>query len=438
MRVSVFGLGYVGCVSAACLAKEGHTVVGVDVTSSKVDAVNRGEATILEERIGGLVKETVRAGQLRATADAAEAVRHTDLSLICVGTPSRRNGSLDLTFVRRVAEEIGRAVSEKLDPHTVVLRSTVLPGTLEDVVIPTLERSSGRELGAGFDACVNPEFLREGTSVRDFYEPPFTLIGAATERAAQQLEALYEGIDAPLLRVDVRTAEMVKYACNAFHALKVSFANEIGRICRAFGIDSHRVMKVVCTDTKLNISPAYLRPGFAFGGSCLPKDLRALTHAARRHDLQVPVLEATLETNRRQIEQAAQMVLDAGHRSVGILGLSFKEGTNDLRESPMVALVEILLGKGLDLRIYDRHVTQASLIGANRTFIETHIPHIWSLMCDSRGEVLQHADTLVLGTWSTEFASLLQERRNGQVIIDLVRLADRTTDDEEGYQGICW
>lgn len=438
VRVSVFGLGYVGCVSAACLAREGHSVVGVDINLRKVEALQRGESTIVEEGIAELVKEMVDAGHLRATTSAAEAVRETDLSLICVGTPSRPNGSLELTYVEHVAEEIGRAIAEKSEPHTVVLRSTVLPGTLETVVIPILERHSGKKPGSGFDACVNPEFLREGTSVRDFYEPPFTLIGATSERAAEQLGALYRGIGAPVFHLDVRAAEMVKYACNAFHAVKVSFANEIGNVCRAIGIDSHEVMDVFCTDTKLNLSPAYLRPGFAFGGSCLPKDLRALTYEARRQDVETPLLRAALETNRAHIELAARMVLDTGHRSVGILGLSFKEGTDDLRESPMVALAEILLGKGLELRIYDRRVSQGGLIGANREFIETHIPHIWSLMCEDLTEVVRRSDTLVLGTRSEEFFTIGKKRRNGQVVVDLARVLEEHTSEDGWYRGICW
>jgi GDP-mannose 6-dehydrogenase len=436
MNVSIFGLGYVGCVSAACLAKQGHAVVGVDVNPLKVEMVRRGESTIVEAGIGELVAEVVASGALTATTSAAAAVAASELAMICVGTPGSPNGSLDLRYVERVCREIGAALRDRETPFTVVVRSTVLPGTVEGVVIPAIEESSGRRVGEGIEVCVNPEFLREGTSIRDFHAPPFTLIGATRDSAAERVRALYDGIDAPFYLVEIRAAEMVKYACNAFHGLKVSFANEVGNVCKALGIDSHEVMRVFCADTKLNISPAYLKPGFAFGGSCLPKDMRALIYRARQADVETPVLQAALESNRRQIERAADMVLETGHRRIGVLGLSFKEGTDDLRESPMVALVERLIGKGMELVIYDRNVSRGGLLGANREFVERQIPHIWSLMRDRMSDVVDGSDTLVLGNRAAEFRDV--SGREGQVVIDLVRVFEDRVTDGNGYRGVCW
>ena len=437
MQISIFGMGYVGCVSAACFAKQGNDVLGVDVNTAKVEMINRGDSTIVEEGIADLTREVVDAGKLRATTDIAEAVNQSRISMICVGTPSRANGSIDLSYIERVCEQIGQVLRQKTAEHLVVIRSTVLPGTIEGTVIPILERASGRRRGEGWDVCSNPEFLREGSSIRDFYDPPFTLIGAGGETAAEPLAALYEPIDAPLYITEIKAAEMVKYACNAFHGLKVSFANEIGNVCKELGIDSHRVMEVFAADTKLNVSAAYLKPGFAFGGSCLPKDLRALTYKARQLDVDTPVLAATLESNRQQIERAIDMVLDAGNRRIGVLGISFKEGTDDLRESPMVALVETLIGKGMELTIYDRNVSEAGLLGSNREFIERTIPHIWSLMRDVMTEVTQ-ADTLILGTKDPEFRVLQERTRPGQTVIDLARVFSGQVSNGNGYRGICW
>lgn len=436
--ISVFGLGYVGCVSAACFAREGHSVTGVDVNPSKVEMINAGKATIVEMGIGELVAEMAAGGRLTATTDVARAVRETAISLVCVGTPSRPNGSLDLSYVERVAEQIGAAIKGKPGRHTVVIRSTVLPGTIHDVVVPALERTSGKRAGADFGVCGNPEFLREGTSIRDFYDPPFTLVGADDPETGQAVAALYAGIEAPVHVVPVRTAEMVKYACNCFHGLKVAFANEIGNICKASGVDSHEVMRIFCEDRKLNISAAYLKPGFAFGGSCLPKDLRAIVYRAREMDVEVPILRATLESNRKQIDRAFRMVQAAGHRRVGILGMSFKAGTDDLRESPMVALIEQLLGKGLDLHIYDRDVSESRLMGANREYIEREIPHIWTLIRPSIPEVLSRADTIVVGNGSAEFRSVRDHLRDDQILIDLVRAFGTVPAGDPRYQGIAW
>ena len=436
--ISVFGLGYVGCVSAACFAREGHSVTGVDVNPSKVEMINAGKATIVEMGIGELVAEMAASGRLTATTDVARAVRETAISLVCVGTPSRPNGSLDLSYVERVAEQIGAAIKGKPGRHTVVIRSTVLPGTIHDVVVPALERTSGKRAGADFGVCGNPEFLREGTSIRDFYDPPFTLVGADDPETGQAVAALYAGIEAPVHVVPVRTAEMVKYACNCFHGLKVAFANEIGNICKASGVDSHEVMRIFCEDRKLNISPYYLRPGYAFGGSCLPKDLRATVYNARSHDVPVPVLEATLESNRLQIERAYELVMATGKKRVGVLGLSFKAGTDDLRESPMVALIERLIGKGVQLSIYDPYVTSSRLMGANREYIEREIPHIWELMRGSTKEVLDASDAVIIGNSAGEFREIQGHLRADQPVVDLVRAFGPRLSDGAAYQGICW
>ncbi|MFI7637447.1 nucleotide sugar dehydrogenase [Nonomuraea sp. NPDC049400] len=435
MRISVFGLGYVGCVSAACLASMGHEVVGVDVNQTKVDLVASGRAPVVEERIGEMTAEMVRKGALRATTDAAEAVRETDVSLVCVGTPSAANGSLSTLYLERVAEEIGSALRPG---QTVVFRSTMLPGTCEGLLIPILEAASGLRAGRDFGVAVNPEFLREGTSVRDFFEPPKTVIGESDPAAGELVAALYEGLPGEVFHVPIAVAEMTKYADNAFHGLKISFANELGAVCQALGIDSHEVMDVFLADTKLNVSPAYLRPGFAFGGSCLPKDLRGLVYAARRADVSVPLLSHVLPANEAHLQRAFELVVAADSRKVGLFGLSFKPGTDDLRESPLVELAERLLGKGYDLRIYDENVTLSRLMGANRHYIEQRLPHLGDLLTNSVDDVLSHADVCVIG--SREPAVLDAVARSGtRTIIDLVRLPDaaerRAT---PGYVGLAW
>jgi GDP-mannose 6-dehydrogenase len=436
--VSVFGLGYVGCVSAACFAREGHTVVGVDFVGSKVDMINSGQATIVEQGIAELVAEMQASGRLRATTDVAEAVHATDISLVCVGTPSRPNGSLDLSYVERVCAQIGDALKTKKRWHAVVIRSTVLPGSTESVALPALQRASGLEPGTGFGICMNPEFLREGTSIKDFYDPPFTIIGTEDKRTGDAVAMLYETIDAPVHVVATRVAEMVKYSCNCYHGLKVAFANEIGNVCKELGVDSHEVMRLFCEDKKLNISPAYLRPGFAFGGSCLPKDLRAVTYKAKQLDVPTPILNATLESNEKQINRAYDMVMAAGGRKIGVLGLAFKAGTDDLRESPMVTLIERLIGKGMQIAIYDKEVTRARLIGANKDYIEREIPHIWSLMRGTIAEVVEGAETLVIGNGSPEFRSAESHIGNGRMVIDLVRAFGPRLSDGKHYEGICW
>lgn len=436
MKLSIFGLGYVGCVSAACFAKEGHTVIGVDVNANKALMINTGNSPIVEAGIGPLLDEVVKANRLSASTDSAAAVRNTDVSLVCVGTPSNTNGSLDLRYVTRACEEIGAALKDKTERHIIVIRSTMLPGTIESVVIPTLEEHSTKRAGKDFGVCINPEFLREGSSLKDFYAPPFTLIGADDPETTATVRELYSRIDAPVIATSVKTAEMVKYVCNCFHALKVSFANEIGNICKAVGIDSHEVMDIFCQDTKLNLSPYYLKPGFAFGGSCLPKDLRAMNYKAKQVDVEVPVLSAILTSNKKQIDHAIDMVLATGRKRVGVVGFSFKAGTDDLRESPIVTLIETLLGKGIQLVVYDKEVSLARLFGANKEYIERQIPHIAQLMRSSIDEVLEFAEVLVIGNNAEEFRQIEQKQREGQVVIDLVRLFNKTSD--ETYQGICW
>jgi GDP-mannose 6-dehydrogenase len=436
MKISVFGLGYVGCVSAACFAKCAHDVVGVDVNPTKVEIVNRGESPIIEAGMSELIKEMVASQQLRATTNTQQAIDNSELSLVCVGTPSNPNGSLDLSYVERVCQEIGAALKTKSDRHIVVIRSTMLPGTIENVVVPALEEYSGKKAGEAFGVCINPEFLREGTSLKDFYAPPFTLIGADDEQTAGVVRELYAHIEAPIFVAPVKTAEMVKYVCNCFHALKISFANEVGNICKALGIDSHEVMAIVCRDTKLNLSPYYLKPGFAFGGSCLPKDLRAINYKAKQLDVDTPVLSSILQSNRLQIEHALDMVLSKGKKRIGVLGFSFKAGTDDLRESPMVALIETLIGKGFQLAIYDRDVSLARLFGANKEFIERGIPHISQLMRSSVDEVLESSDLLIIGNKAEEFRRIESKLGDDHLVIDLVRLFEKTSDDS--YQGICW
>ncbi len=420
MRVSVFGLGYVGCVTAACLAKAGHRVIGVDINPDKVAMINAGTSPLVEPGLGELLAEVTAAGQLRSTTSADEAVSESDLALICVGTPSRDNGQLDVEALRRVAEHIGRRLRRHPKGYTVVLRSTVLPGTTESILLPALRGADAADLRE-LTVAVNPEFMREGSSLRDFAQPPLTLVGAETARAGALLRELYARVDAPFVQTSIRSAEMAKYVSNAFHALKIAFANEIGDVCDALGADVDEVVRVFLMDRKLNISEAYLRPGFAFGGSCLPKDLRALTYAARSADLVLPLLSQILPSNDRQIQQGVGRVLSTRRRRIGVLGLAFKPGTDDLRESPMVLLVEALIGKGCDVRILDRSVSIARLGGANRRYIEEEIPHIASLMCDTAEDLLAHAELLVVGSPDEQAGQVLAAARPDQLVIDLSR-----------------
>lgn len=438
MNIAVFGLGYVGCISAASLALQDHQVYGVDISNTKVSLINEGKSPIIENQIDEIIAEVVSNGRLIATTDAKEAVRNAEISLICVGTPSQRNGDLDLTYVKAVSEEIGQALVDHDDYHVVAVRSTMLPGSVETTVIPALESASGKRAGEGFGVCINPEFLREGTAVADYNNPPITLIGAFDERSAKAISEIYAPLDAPLHVIDIRAAEMIKYTSNAFHALKVGFANEVGLLCKEMGIDSHTVMDIFVQDTQLNISPKYLKPGFAFGGSCLPKDLRAIVYRSKMLDLELPVLKAILPSNEHQLDYGYQLIEETGKKRIGILGLSFKAGTDDLRESPVVSLVERLIGKGYDLRIYDRNVSMARIVGANRRYIEQVIPHISSLLTSDLDEVLDFAEVLVVGNNAPEFQTILPKVRPEQQVIDLVRLSADIEHLNGNYQGICW
>jgi GDP-mannose 6-dehydrogenase len=440
MRLAVFGLGYVGAVSAACLADRGHEIVGVDANPQKVSMIAAGRSPIVEELIDDLVARVVVDGALRATADAGEAVRSSDVALVCVGTPSAANGSLSTRYLEAVAEQIGRILATLGRRYTVVIRSTMLPGTCEHVVIPRLEAASGLRAGADFGIAVNPEFLREGTSVRDFRAPPKTVIGAGDDQSGDVVASLYEGLPGPVFRVPLAVAEMTKYVDNSFHALKIGFANEIGALCKAQGLDSHAVMDIFKSDTKLNVSEAYLTPGFAFGGSCLPKDLRALLHHARRADVSVPILEHVLPSNDEHIRRVFDDIVATGRRRVGLLGLAFKPGTDDLRESPMVELAERLLGRGCDLLIHDRHVMTSRLAGANRAYVESRIPHLSRVMAPSPRTVIAHAELVIVATQDEEALVALRDV-DGKVVIDLVR--PRGADDlarhfADGYTGVAW
>ena len=438
MRVSVFGLGYVGSVSAASFAADGHDVVGVDVAPEKVAAVNEGRSPIVEPGLEELLRDGVDKKRLRATTSTADAVNESDLSLICVGTPSRKNGSLDLSYLVRVCEQIGDVLATKKDYHVVVVRSTVLPGTTHGQVIPALEARSGKQYGEGFGVSVNPEFLREWSALKDFRQPPLTLVGHNHAADAAPTKALYEGIDAPLFSTSIRVAEMMKYTSNAWHAVKVVFANEIGNLCKRVGVDSHEVMDIFCQDDKLNLSSYYLKPGFAFGGSCLPKDVRALQYRAREVDLELPMINAVLGSNQLQVQHAVDQIVETGKKKVGLFGFSFKAGTDDLRESPMVILAEALLGKGYELCIYDRNVSLARLVGANKQYINEQIPHLSRHLCESIDEVIDRSDVIVIGNAAPEFVEAVARCRADQTVIDLVRLPLDFSRVRAHYDGICW
>ncbi len=437
MKISVFGLGYVGTVCAACLAERGHEVIGCDISPSKVDLINSGTSPIIEKDIGELVASNVASGRLKATTSTAEAVMNSDLSLLCVGTPSRTNGSLDLSAIQEVSRQIGAALAQKDSYHSVVVRSTVLPGTLSDIVIPALEETSAKTVGAGFGVASNPEFMREGSAVADFNNPSKTVVGTSDEITRERLLTLYEGLPGQLIATEPRLAELVKYTDNTWHALKVAFGNEIGNICKAAGVDSHDLMRVFFADTKLNISNAYLLPGFAFGGSCLPKDVRAINAYAVQNDVDAPLLKSLMPSNKQQIERALDWIMAHGKRNIGFLGFSFKAGTDDLRESPYLELIERLLGKGRDIRIFDQNVSLAKLVGANKAYLMNAIPHVTQLMVPSVEAVVEHADVIVITSHSAEYEAVVDKVRPGQVVLDMARLPN--TDRIAGaYDGINW
>ncbi len=438
-KISVIGLGYVGAVTAVCLTADGHEVIGVDVDQSKLDLLMRGQAPIIEEGLQELTERAARSGRLKVSSQIDAQVAASDFIFVCVGTPSAPNGSQSLVAVERVAEELGRLVREAPGFPVIVIRSTVPPGTTDKVIKPLLERGSGKVANVGFGLCFQPEFLREGTSIKDYYHPPFTIVGADAERPSAALHSLYGSLPAEFIATSIANAEMVKLACNAFHALKVSFANEIGRLGRSLGVDARGVMELLCKDKSLNISPAYLRPGFAYGGSCLPKDLRALLYMAKRNDVDLPLLQGVGTSNTLHIEHAAALVKAHGSRKVGMIGLSFKPGTDDLRESPLVGLAEHLIGKGYQLKIYDPAVSLAKLIGANKRYIEQTIPHIGSMLCEL-DEVCAHGDVLVVGFKAPEvLAALARTRTPAAHVVDLAGVdAGAAAKPSANYSGICW
>jgi len=437
-KVSVFGLGYVGSVTAACLASKGHSVIGVDLSASKVEQLEAGNSPIVEPRMKELVEAAHAASTLHATTDSAAAVMHTEISFLCVGTPSLRSGKLDLGHVEPVCREIGQVLKKKNSFHLVVLRSTVLPGTAENVVIPALEQSSGKRIGSDFGVCVNPEFMREGTAVADFLEPSMTIIGAAHPQHAACLRELYSWAPGKIFETSFRSAEMVKYVCNAWHALKVAFANEIGTLAKEMKVDAEAVVEIFTADDKLNISPSYLKPGFAFGGSCLPKDVRALNYRAKELDLRLPLFESILPSNEEHLKRAIDMVLANPKRKVAILGLSFKAATDDLRESPQVQLVKHLLGEGRQLRIWDDNVSLGRLIGSNRDYIEHAIPHIGSLLVSDLAQCVAEAEIIVIGTRGVPRDQLQKHLRPDHVVVDLVNLEKARRPTLDHYEGICW
>lgn len=438
MKISVFGLGYVGAVSLACLSRDGHDVTGVDIDDTKLQLVKDGMSPIVEKGILELMAAVVASGRVCVTSNAAEAITNTEISFFCVGTPSLPNGDQDLNAMNRLSEQVGDALKSKTRQHTIVIRSTVQPGTVKNKIVPILEKHSGKKSGVDFFICFQPEFLREGSSIKDYDNPPMTVLGVEDDVPARQLEKLFGHLPCELMKTDIRTAETLKYACNTFHALKITFANEMGRLCQALGADSHRVMSLLCADTQLNISSAYLRPGFAFGGSCLPKDLRALLYMAKRDDVDIPMLSSLLPSNRIHVEHALDFILQRGSRSIGVIGLSFKSGTDDLRESPMVDLVEKMIGKGLKLKIYDPEVRLSRLIGANKKYIDEAIPHIGELMCETIEEVVKDVGVVIVGLQGDDVTTdLCRFTGPGQYVLDLVGI-DRRDQLQGEVQGVCW
>ena len=438
MNISIFGLGYVGAVSLACLARDGHRVIGVDIDQAKLDLIAAGNTPVVEEGMVELVATMAASGRVHVTSNVREAVHGSELSLICVGTPSAPNGSQDLSAILRLAQDIGHAIGEKSDPHVFVFRSTIAPGTVEDVIRPVIERESGKKDGEHFHLCFQPEFLREGTSIRDYDKPPFTIVGANHPYPIGKLRDLFGHLPCAFYTTSVRAAEMVKLCCNNFHALKISFANETARLCDAFDVDPFEVMDLMCKDTQLNISKAYLKPGYAFGGSCLPKDLRATLYMAKQRDVELPMMAGILPSNRIHVEQAVDKVLATGKRRIGLIGLSFKTGTDDLRESPTVTLAEQLIGKGISLLVFDPEVHLSRLLGANKRFIERHVPHIGSLLRATIDEVVAESDVLIVSLSDPHvFEQLRKAVRGDQVVIDLARIP--APDSWPcAIEGLCW
>jgi len=436
MRISIFGLGYVGAVCAGCLSTRGHNVLGVDISAAKIDMINQGKSPIVEPGLEELLAEGVKTGRLRGTTNVSEAILASDLSMLCVGTPSKLNGDLELDYIEEVCRQIGTALRDKNERHTVVVRSTVLPGTVHNVVIPALEQYSGKKAGVDFGVAVNPEFLRESTAIKDYNFPPMTVIGELDKASGDALEAIYAELDAPIVRKDIAVAEMIKYTCNVWHATKVTFANEIGNIAKAAGVDGREVMEVVCMDHKLNLSQYYMRPGFAFGGSCLPKDVRALSYRAGQWDVDAPLISSLMRSNAVQVQKAYDMIDNHGSRKVALLGLSFKAGTDDLRESPQLELAEMLIGKGFNLSIFDSNVEYARDHGANGHYIKNEIAHVSALLKSDLDKVVAEADVIVLGNADPRFEKLAKQVPAGKKVIDLIGFMPERTNG--AAEGICW
>ena len=436
MNISIFGLGYVGAVSCACFAKSGHQVIGVDISQLKVDLINKGLSPIVEKDLDAYIKEGVEENRIMATRDIDHAIANSEISIVCVGTPSQLNGNIDLTYIFKVCEEIATAIKAKNEFHTIVIRSTIVPGTIKDCC-EIIEDVSGKKHNEGFGIAANPEFLREGTAIQDFWNPPYTIIGTLSERSGTALKELYGNIEAPVYDIKPEEAEMVKYTNNNFHALKITFANEIGNICKELDVDGHIVMNIVAADKKLNLSPYYMKPGFAFGGSCLPKDVRGLNYRAKILDVKTPLLNSLLESNEYQIQRGLQMIYETGKKKIGIVGFAFKAGTDDLRESPMITMIETLLGKGFELSLYDSNVLLSKLMGKNKDFLTGHIPHIARILDDSLDQVISKSEVIVIGNKSEEFKNITERVNNEQTIIDLVRINDDQI-SKDNYVGICW
>jgi len=438
MNISIFGLGYVGAVSLACLARDGHRVIGVDIEPAKLALIREGKTPVVEEGMVDLMAAVAAGGRVEVTSDAREAVLCSDISLICVGTPSASNGSQDQSAVLRLAADMGRALRDKDAPHVFVFRSTLVPGTVEDVLRPIMERESGKKDGEHFHLCFQPEFLREGSSIRDYDKPPFTVVGANHAYPVERLQALFGHLPCAFHTTSVRAAETVKLCCNNFHALKITFANETARLCDAMGVDPFEVMELLCQDTQLNISKAYLKPGYAFGGSCLPKDLRATLYLGKQRDVELPMLGGILASNRAHIDLAIGKIMATGRRRIGMIGLSFKTGTDDLRESPLVTLAEYLYGKGMDLKVYDPEVHLSRLLGANKSFIERHVPHIGELIRHDIRDVIEGSEVLVVGLSDPAiFAAVAEQATERHVVIDLARMPNAAA-LKAAYEGLCW
>lgn len=433
MNISIFGLGYVGCVGMGCLAMNGHNMVGVDISLDKVERINRGQATIVEKGIDQLIAEGFGKRHIRATTDYKEAVKNTDITFICVGTPSSDNGHLNLDYIYQTAKEIGQALKYKKSFHIVVVRSTVFPGT-NSKLSEIIERESGRFRDTDFAVVSNPEFLREGTAVSDYLNPPLTVLGSTCQQAIDVMKELYSETGSPVEVVAIEVAEIIKYVNNSYHALKVVFANEVGSICKQCDIDSHEVMRIFCMDKQLNISPYYFKPGFAYGGSCLPKDLKGLKTLAHDLYLETPVLGAIDESNAKHIQQTIIKIEKLGKKKVGILGLSFKVGTDDMRNSPIVNVIEALHGKGIEIKIYDKNVSLSRLVGKNKSVITHKLPHLDTMLQDTLQDVLDWAEVLIIANKETEFKSI--EVKENQIIIDLVRIQE--LESNNNYQGLCW